>query len=86
MVFWFFDVKVYRYTGRVPILGAIAQLVERFHGMEEVRGSIPLSSTNYDLRSMQKEYISEELHCLNCLALNQSNFHDGKMIVNDYFE
>ena len=25
--------------------GAIAQLVERFHGMEEVRGSIPLSST-----------------------------------------
>ena len=40
-----FDVKVDRYTGRVPILGAIAQLVERFHGMEEVRGSIPLSST-----------------------------------------
>ena len=28
-----------------PHLGAIAQLVERFHGMEEVRGSIPLSST-----------------------------------------
>src|SRR5262249_10813587 len=26
--------------------GAIAQLVERFHGMEEVRGSIPLSSTS----------------------------------------
>ena len=50
-----FDVKVYRYTGRVPILGAIAQLVERFHGMEEVRGSIPLSSTNYDLRSLQKK-------------------------------
>jgi hypothetical protein len=25
--------------------GALAQLVERFHGMEEVRGSIPLSST-----------------------------------------
>ena len=29
----------------LPQLGAIAQLVERFHGMEEVRGSIPLSST-----------------------------------------
>ena len=28
-----------------PSHGAIAQLVERFHGMEEVRGSIPLSST-----------------------------------------
>ena len=26
--------------------GAVAQLAERFHGMEEVRGSIPLSSTN----------------------------------------
>lgn len=25
--------------------GAVAQLVERFHGMEEVRGSSPLSST-----------------------------------------
>ncbi len=31
-------------TVRNPF-GAIAQLVERFHGMEEVRGSIPLSST-----------------------------------------
>ncbi len=25
--------------------GALAQLVERFHGMEEVNGSTPLSST-----------------------------------------
>ena len=25
--------------------GAIAQLAERFHGMEEVKGSIPFSST-----------------------------------------
>ena len=33
-------------TGTVSVLrGAVAQLVERFHGMEEVRGSIPLSST-----------------------------------------
>ena len=29
--------------------GAVAQLAERFHGMEEVRGSIPLSSTVEDL-------------------------------------
>ena len=28
-----------------PQLGALAQLVARFHGMEEVRGSSPLSST-----------------------------------------
>ena len=28
------------------LCGAIAQLGERFHGMEEVVGSIPTSSTN----------------------------------------
>ena len=28
--------------------GAIAQLVERLHGMQEVSGSIPLSSTKED--------------------------------------
>ncbi len=86
MVFWFFDVKVDRYRGRVPILGAIAQLVERFHGMEEVRGSIPLSSTNYDFGACKKEYEPEELHCPHCLALNESSFHDEEMVVNDYFE
>ena len=32
-----------RLSGSVKILiGAVAQLVERFHGMEEARGSIPL--------------------------------------------
>jgi uncharacterized protein len=31
-----------RFKGR---FGAVAQLAERFHGMEEARGSIPLSST-----------------------------------------
>ena len=30
-------------------LGAMAQLVARFHGMEEVRGSNPLSSTSFFL-------------------------------------
>ena len=29
----------------MSLIGAVAQLVERFHGMEEARGSIPLSST-----------------------------------------
>ena len=29
----------------VRVRGALAQLVARFHGMEEVRGSSPLSST-----------------------------------------
>ncbi len=31
---------------RVSRQGAIAQLVERLHGMQKVSGSIPLSSTN----------------------------------------
>jgi hypothetical protein len=36
-------------AGRTMIFvfdGALAQLVERFHGMEEVAGSIPACSTN----------------------------------------
>ena len=32
----------------VSRFGAVAQLAERFHGMEEVRGSIPLSSTPHE--------------------------------------
>ena len=31
---------------RVSCLGGIAQLGERLHGMQEVSGSIPLTSTN----------------------------------------
>ena len=34
-------------TSGVVDFGALAQLVERFHGMEEVRGSIPLGSTRF---------------------------------------
>ena len=33
------------YEKRV-VLGAVVQLGERLHGMQEVRGSIPLRSTN----------------------------------------
>ena len=29
------------------MIGALAQLGERLHGMQEVRGSIPLGSTNH---------------------------------------
>ncbi len=32
------------------LTGAIAQLGERLHGMQEVSGSIPLSSTNQTIR------------------------------------
>ena len=30
-----------------PLFGGIAQLGERLHGMQEVSGSIPLTSTNF---------------------------------------
>jgi hypothetical protein len=35
----------------LDFLGAIAQLGERLHGMQEVSGSIPLSSTKYTFSS-----------------------------------
>ena len=34
-------------TQRHPFKGALAQLVERFAGSEEVRGSTPLGSTKF---------------------------------------
>ena len=36
-------------------LGAVAQLAERLHGMQEVRGSIPLSSTT-QAKSRARKY------------------------------
>ena len=41
----------------VPLRGAIAQLGERLHGMQEVVGSIPTSSTNH-LRVPIKQFVS----------------------------
>ncbi len=32
-----------------PLSGAVAQMGERLHGMQEVTGSIPVSSTRYPL-------------------------------------
>ena len=60
-------------AGSAPRPGAIAQLVERFHGMEEVRGSIPLSSTlpgtpgsseNFQVRGLSVPIDVERLHDL----------------------
>ena len=34
-------------NSKVPSSGPVAQLGARFHGMEEVIGSIPIRSTNY---------------------------------------
>jgi hypothetical protein len=36
-----------RIEGVLPESGPVAQLGARFHGMEEVIGSIPIRSTNY---------------------------------------
>jgi hypothetical protein len=45
-----FDCKIGQVVDGPPARsqGALAQLVARFHGMEEVRGSSPLSSTNFE--------------------------------------
>ena len=40
--------------------GAIAQLGERLHGMQEVRGSIPRSSTNHRLGSVHLKHFQPE--------------------------
>ena len=41
--------------------GAVAQLGERFNGIEEVRGSIPLSSTDVDVRECGRGSAVERL-------------------------
>jgi hypothetical protein len=42
--------------------GALAQLVARFHGMEEVRGSSPLSSTLVMSRDTVDRCVGTSLH------------------------
>ena len=42
--------KVEKLAIQLESLGDMAQLVARFHGMEEVRGSIPLISTSHNHR------------------------------------
>ena len=41
----------------VPKFGAIAQLGERLHGMQEVRGSIPLGSTKKQMKQARFEKV-----------------------------
>jgi hypothetical protein len=54
--------------------GALAQLVARFHGMEEVRGSSPLSSTHYFPWSGEKRMgVISAL----CLVLTERGGHIG---------
>ena len=40
--------------------GALAQLGERLHGMQEVSGSIPLGSTSFSDEEMSEDIFSEE--------------------------
>ena len=44
-----FSLHIMRSSNRLW-LGAIAQLGERLHGMQEVSGSIPLSSTKFEFQ------------------------------------
>ena len=55
-------------------------MVERFHGMEEVRGSIPLSSTIMVYEAYGKDHEPEEPYCPHCSAANQTIFNDEEMI------
>ncbi len=57
-----FDSRILRFR-----CGAIAQLGERLHGMQEVRGSIPRSSTN---NGFLPTGTSESVSLLKVAALN----------------
>ena len=39
------DIREGQWFGRIKLLGELAQLVERLHGMQEVTGSNPVFST-----------------------------------------
>ncbi len=54
--------------------------------MEEVRGSIPLSSTIMVCEACGKDYVPEKPYCPHCSSANQTILNDEEMIVNDYFE
>ena len=43
-------------------IGGIAQLGERLHGMQEVSGSIPLTSTSYNEVSVCSQVVFETNH------------------------
>ncbi len=57
--------------------GPVAQLGARFHGMEEVIGSIPIRSTNKpnNLADSQKKRDTLSIRCFSCCIL-RSTFYD----------
>jgi hypothetical protein len=57
--------------------GALAQLVARFHGMEEVRGSSPLSSTIQGLVRRSFVIMVEALWQLGLTSAYQSAYQCG---------
>ena len=58
------------FVARSPWFGAIAQLGERLHGMQEVSGSIPLGSTNF-LTSQDQAYTTAGKFARRCFAAPQ---------------
>ena len=61
--------------------GPLAQLVERFHGMEEVKGSNPLASNFRDAEHQRKcsfTYVYRELLSI-LQRLEESGVYDSEM-------
>ena len=73
--------------GRVifPEHGAVAQLAERLHGMQEVRGSIPLSSTIM-LRSADNRKVVAGKTKGSCVIVIDGRTSKTKTIVTVYLQ
>ena len=67
------------------VFGALAQLGERMAGSHEVRGSIPLGSTNYSGRCTGLFYF-RRLYAFACFAFNVKNISLEMGIARFYFE
>ena len=63
---------------RILEIGAIAQLGERLHGMQEVSGSIPLGSTNFrsdaSLNANRIPVITSSIHLIHSGATMRDTF------------
>ncbi len=75
--------------GRSPVYtlgsgeGAIAQLVERLHGMQEVSGSIPLSSTRIVKLANNNSSIKNAIMAYSAI-MPKGNVHDHDTSSRDF--
>ncbi len=73
-----FDV-IHKRTTSVPVRGPVAQLGARFHGMEEVVGSIPTRSTIFSSTYGYARFQFGVIWCQN--ALTSSKLRSGQPLV-----